>query len=193
MSVVISAKYKDGIAIIADKQVTCGTTKSNNGNKLQYFKYSNSAIGVVGYLRDCNIIRTIEEILPYKDILDKVLINDLYVIRTIIPVIYHSLQQNKRITVTNGTESMDSVMLYCTKDKMFEIGQDFSVLEIDDYYYAIGCGGDKASGFLSSVGDTSNLTKEEITKILQEAVKKGCEKDVYINDYTDIIFLEYNK
>ena len=47
MSVVISAKYKDGIAIIADKQVTCGTTKSNNGNKLQYFKYSNSAIGVV--------------------------------------------------------------------------------------------------------------------------------------------------
>ena len=48
MSVVISAKYKDGIAIIADKQVTCGTTKSNNGNKLQYFKYSNSAIGVVG-------------------------------------------------------------------------------------------------------------------------------------------------
>ena len=69
MSVVISAKYKDGIAIIADKQVTCGTTKSNNGNKLQYFKYSNSAIGVVGYLRDCNIIRTIEEILPYKDII----------------------------------------------------------------------------------------------------------------------------
>ena len=138
-------------------------------------------------------MRTIEEILPYKDILDKVLINDLYVIRTIIPVIYQSLQQNKRITMTNGTESMDSVMLYCTKDKMFEIGQDFSVLEIDDYYYAIGCGDDKASGFLSSVGDTSNLTKEEITKILQEAVKKGCEKDVYINDYTDIIFLENNK
>ena len=45
----------------------------------------------------------------------------------------------------------------------------------------------------ASVGDTSNLTKEEITKILQEAVKKGCEKDVYINDYTDIIFLENNK
>ena len=24
-------------------------------------------------------------------------------------------------------------------------------------------------------------------------LKKGCEKDVYINDYTDIIFLENNK
>lgn len=190
MSVVIGAKYKDGIAMIADKQITSGTTKSNNGNKMQYFKYSNSAIGIVGYLRDCNIMRTIEEILPYKDILDKVLINDLYVIKTVMPVIYGTLQQNKRITNTNGTETMESVMLYCTKDKMFEIGEDFSVLEIDDYYYAIGCGDDKASGFLSSVGDTANLTKEEITKVLQEAVKKGCEKDVYVNDSTDIIFLE---
>lgn len=190
MSVVIGLKYKEGIAIAADKQVSYGNTKSDNATKLQYFKYSNSVLGVVGYLRDCNIMRTIDEIMPYKDILDKTEIDELYVIKTIVPIIQSTLRQNKRLSSKNDIESMDSIMLFCTKDKMFEVGEDFSVLEIEDYYFAIGCGDDKTSGYLISVGDTSSKTKKEITEILQETIKKGCEKDIYINDKVDIIYLE---
>lgn len=193
MSVVIGAKYKDGIALIADKQVTFGSNKANNVNKLQKFKYSNSAMGVVGHLRDCNVIRSIDEILPYKDILDKTKVDELYVIKTIIPIIRDILSQNKRILNNDGTETMNSEMLYCTKDKMFEIGDDFSVLEVDNYFFAIGCGDDKASGYLVSIGDTSQKTKDEITEILQETIKKGCENDAYVNDRTDIIYLEGDK
>lgn len=193
MSVVIGLKYRDGIAIAADKQVSYGSTKADNATKVQYFKYSNSALGIVGYLRDCNIMRTIDEIMPYKDILDKTEVDDLYVIKTIVPIIQSTLRQNKRLSSKNDMESMDSIMLFCTKDKMFKVGEDFSVLEIDDYYFAIGCGDDKASGYLISVGDTSSKTKEEITEILQETIKKGCEKDIYINGKVDIIYLEGNE
>ncbi len=193
MSVVIGLKYRDGITIAADKQVSYGSTKADNATKVQYFKYSNSALGIVGYLRDCNIMRTIDEIMPYKDILDKTEVDDLYVIKTIVPIIQSTLRQNKRLSSKNDMESMDSIMLFCTKDKMFKVGEDFSVLEIDDYYFAIGCGDDKDSGYLISVGDTSSKTKEEITEILQETIKKGCEKDIYINGKVDIIYLEGNE
>ena len=184
MSVVIAAKYKDGVAIASDKQATGTTTKSDNAIKMQYFKYSNSAMGVVGYLRDCNLIRALEEIVPYKDILDRIKIDEMYVIKKIVPTIHTILEANHRVRTDSGIENMASVMLYATDDNIYMIGPDFSVIEADSYF--------KAIGYLSSIGDTSNLSKAMITRVLKEAVQKGCEKDVYINDLVDIIYLEKN-
>lgn len=192
MSVVIAAKYKDGVAIASDKQATGTTTKSDNAIKMQYFKYSNSAMGVVGYLRDCNLIRALEEIVPYKDILDRIKIDEMYVIKKIVPTIHTILEANHRVRTDSGIENMTSVMLYATDDNIYMIGPDFSVIEADSYFSAIGCGDDKAIGYLSSIGDTSNLSKAMITRVLKEAVQKGCEKDVYINDLVDIMYLEKN-
>lgn len=189
MSIVIGVKYRDGVALASDKQVSGGGNKANNATKLQRFKYSNSAMGVVGSLRDCNIIRTIEEILSYKDILDKTPIDELYVIKNVVPTVQAVLQHNKRTTIGEGVETMDSEMLYCTKDNIYSIGDDFAVLEADTYYQAIGSGQDKAAGFLASIGDTSSKTKEEITDIINETIKKGCESDLYVNEKVDIIYL----
>lgn len=170
MSVVIGAKYKDGVIIAADKQATMGNTKTDDATKLQAFKYSNSAIGVVGYLRDCNLMRTLEEVVPYKDILDKVPIDELYVIR-----------------------AMDSRMLYATSDSLFTIDGDFGVVEARASYEVIGCGDDKVRGFMTSIGDTSNMTRSEVLQILDTAIRKGCEKDVFIDDRIDVIVLEKRK
>lgn len=193
MSVVIGAKYKDGIIIAADKQATMGNTKTDDATKLQAFKYSNSAIGVVGYLRDCNLMRTLEEVVPYKDILDNVPVDELYVIRAIVPAIFTHLSMNKRLTNNQEQYTMDSRMLYATSDSLFTIDGDFGVVEARASYEVIGCGDDKVRGFMTSIGDTSNMTRSEVLQILDTAIRKGCEKDVFIDDRIDVIVLEKHK
>lgn len=190
MSVVIAAKYNNGIALAADKQATAGTTKHDSVNKLQSFKYSNTGLGCVGWLRDCNLIRTLEEVVPYKDILDKIDINETYVIKNIIPPLFNHLSTNKRITNNNEVYEIGSQMIFVTPYKMFEIGGDFGVTESDCNYEAIGCGDDKIRGYMTSIGDTSYYSKDEISKLLHNAIIKACEKDVFINDNIDILFFE---
>ena len=190
MSVVVAVKYKNGVCLAADRQSTAGTTKSDNATKIQAFNYSQTAIGTVGYLRDCNIMRTIDEIVPLKDILDQTPIDELYVIKTIAPEICNQLRTNHRLSTENGLEYMNSEMLFATRDKIFTIGADFGVREADEYFDTIGCGEDKVRGFLTAVGDTSNYTKNQITDVVCEAIRRGCEKDVFVNDKINIVYLE---
>lgn len=194
MSVVIAAKYKNGVAMIADKQVSRGTTRKDGATKIHSFKYSNSGIGVVGYLRDCNVMRTLDEVISLEDILNKTPINELYVIKNVIPKIINHMRENKRVDTTGDVYSMGSEMLYVNKDGIYCIGGDFAVVEMEDFA-AIGCGDDKASGYMTSIkmsafGDTSKMSRQEIEVVLTNAIRQACEKDIYINDKTDIMFFE---
>ena len=189
MSVVIAAKYRDGVVIASDRQVTSGTLKHNNATKIHKFKYSNSAIGVVGYLRDCNLMRVMEEIVPYKDILDKISITEDYVTRVFVPAIYNYMNTNHRINTGEENGTMNSIMLYATKDRIFEIGEDFSVIENEDSYLTIGCGNTKIIGYMASIGDTSHYSKKDITVLLENAIKRACDKDAFINDKIDFVYI----
>lgn len=190
MSVVIAAKYRNGIAMIADKQATQYNTKIDNATKVQPFKYSNSGIGVVGYLRDCNVMRLMEDIIPAEDILKRIDIDELYVIRNIVPRIMNHLGENKRLNKSKDMYSMESEMLYATDKNIFKIGEDFSVAEADTTFATIGCGSEKVIGYLATLGDTSKYSRKEITDVLCYAVQKACEKDVYINDSVDLMYFE---
>lgn len=191
MSVVIAAKYRDGVALIADKQATTANNKVNNVKKLQRFILSNTGIGTVGYLRDCNVMRVLEEILEPQDIINKVDIDDIYVIREIVPKIYEHMKEHKRILHSElEVPSMPSQMLFVTSSRIFEIDPDFSVVEAEKCYSTIGCGEEKVRGYMSLIGDTSDKTQREIEGILVEAIRRGCEDDVYINNAYDIMFFE---
>lgn len=48
-------------------------------------------------------------------------------------------------------------------------------------------------GYMSLVGDTSKYNREQITTVLVEAITRACERDVFINDNIDIIYLEKDK
>ena len=194
MSVVIAARYRDGIALVADTQGTSMNNKQNNIKKIKQFELSNTGIGVVGYLRDCNIVRILDEIIKPRDILNKVDINEEYVIRKVVPKLIEHMQENKRtLHSESGMVSMASQMLFVTNKRMFEIGSDFSVAESDRDYAVIGCGEEKVRGYMSLVGDTSNKTAIEITNVLVGAIRKACEDDVYINDAYDIYFFREEK
>lgn len=194
MSVVIAARYRDGITLVADTQGTSMNNKQNNIKKIKQFELSNTGIGVVGYLRDCNIVRILDEIIKPRDILNKVDIDEEYVIRKVVPKLIEHMQENKRtLHSESGMVSMASQMLFVTNKRMFEIGSDFSVAESDRNYAVIGCGEEKVRGYMSLVGDTSNKTAIEITNVLVGAIRKACEDDVYINDAYDIYFFREEK
>ena len=188
MSVVIAARYNKGIAIIADKQATLGTTKTDGVTKVKHFEKSQSCIGTVGHLRDCNVMRTIDEIIPYADLYMGAEIDEDYVIKSIVPGIINTLHENRRINDASGIISMNSSMIYVTKDKMFHIGQDFGAYEIQECFGVIGSGDDKVRGFMTGVGNTAGMSEKQITKVLGDAISKACETDVYINNKMDLIF-----
>lgn len=190
MSVVIAARYKDGIAIAGDKQATIGNTKSDNATKLKFFNDSRSCIGVVGYLRDCNVMRTVDEMISPGDILHRTEVDEEYVIKKVVPSIITTLLNNKRVSDVSGVIEMHSNMLYITPKRMFYIGSDFGVIEAEGNFEVIGCGNEKVIGYMSKLEDTSNFTKEQIVDVLAEAIQVACEKDIYINERMDIAFCE---
>lgn len=190
MSVVIAAKYKDGVALASDKQCTEGNIKNNNVTKIHKFKYSNTGIGTVGYLRDCNLMNIWEEIIPFKDILDKVEINEDYVIKTVVSNIKSYLNSNKRLKEEES--EMESTMIFVTPNEIYEIGGDFSVVTSDNSFMAIGCGRELATGFMTSLGDTKDFSEEQIKEALINAIKKGCESDAFVNDRVSIALVKKN-
>lgn len=190
MSVVIAAKYKDGVAIAADTQVTIYKQNANmSGSKLHSFKYSKSVIGVVGCLRDINVIKTLEEIIPYKDILDEIVVDDIYLSKVVIPSLVETFKENGRLP-EEKPYCLDSEFLYVNAGSIYRIFEDFSVLAPDACCEVIGCGSDKVMGFMSEIGDTSSFSEEKIKETLAKAIRKACEKDVYIGDKYDIQLLK---
>lgn len=189
MSVVVAIKYRDGVAIAADKQATGYHTKDNNVNKIAHYKQSNTAIGVVGYLRDCNVMFIQNGLQDAIDVLEKKKVDFKYVVSKIVPNIFAILGRHKRIVEEDGVQNMLSTMLFCTHDNIYTIYHDGGVVERDKWA-AIGCGEDLVSGFLETIKNFDKLTKEAVTHILEKCIKQCCKNDAYINDNIDYIYLE---
>ena len=189
MSVVVAIKYRDGVAMAADKQATGGHIKCNNVKKLAYYEKSNTGVGVVGHLRDCNIMYVQEELQDAKDILNKTPIDFKYVVSKIVPTVFSIFNQCNRIEKDNEVLSLCSRMLFCTSNNIYKIEHDGGVVEYNDWA-AIGCGEDLVIGFLETIKDFHSLNKEQVTKILEKCIKQSCKNDVYINDNIDYIYLE---
>lgn len=192
MSIVIAVKYKDGVALASDKQTTRGGIKTENSVKIKKADYSNTAIGIVGRRRDSNLLRTKDEFINYKDILDKRVIDENYVITVVVEKIFDILKLHDRLTVESGIKSMDSEVLFATEDKMYRICTDGSVIEFDEYV-SVGCGEDSVTGYLNTVENLNKMNKEDVKVVLDKAIKLSCKDDVFINDKIDYIFLEKNK
>ena len=191
MSIVVAVKYKDGIAVACDTQSTKNGIKTNGVRKFKYFEDSNTLLGIAGYLRDCNVISDIEEIIPYKDLFHKINITEEYVISVIIPFLYEQFLCRGRIDSSGSFPVIGSSLLYITKDKIFTIDCDFGVMEItDNSFFCVGSGEELTRGYLSAVGDTSELNEEAVTELIHQAITIGCENCTTVNDE---IFIKYIK
>ena len=161
MSIVVAVKYKDGIAVACDTQSTKNGIKTNGVRKFKYFEDSNTLLGIAGYLRDCNVISDIEEIIPYKDLFHKINITEEYVISVIIPFLYEQFLCRGRIDSSGSFPVIGSSLLYITKDKIFTIDCDFGVMEITDNSFEGISVDDPVRMYLREIGKIPLLSYEK--------------------------------
>lgn len=195
MSVVVAIKYRDGVVLAADRQATSGNIKIDNASKLYKSAYSMTAIGMVGRSRDADLISCqIDDLMEYKDILDKVKIDKKYLVNIIVPKIFNILMRFNRAHKEYDIIELDSNFIIVSNEKLFKVFFDGAVLEYDSFVTA-GCGNQLAQGYLESQDvDMNKLTQDEAVKLAKECIFKACKDDVFIsNDYADILILNKSR
>ena len=184
MSVVVAIK-KDGVVYLgSDSQVTRGGTRTSltNQNNFKIWKVKgveNCLMGHVGLLRDACVIRVMENLVREIDVIhDEV--NFEYVVTRVVPKIIDVLKEFNYIETEGKFKNMESKYLFAFEDKLFVIGFDGSVIEVDDYI-AIG------SGECESIGSllTTNNSDDPETRIIK-AIKASAAHDIYV-DYPIIL------
>lgn len=132
----------------------------------------NVIMGGCGSFRQLDLLEYTENLFPEIDIYKKPDIDRKYMIKTFIPNVA-SLFQN--CMVSEKETDRGGNFLVGVKGRLFEIQNDYSVLEPKDGYTAIGCGEVAAMGSLYAT--TKNCKKmspkEHIISAL-EAAEKNC-------------------
>lgn len=184
MSVVVAIK-KDGVIYLgSDSQVTRGGTRTSltNPNNFKIWKVKgvdNCLMGHVGLLREACVIRVMENLVREIDVIhDEV--NFEYVVTRIVPKIIDELKEFNYIETEGKFKNMESKYLFAFKDKLFIIGYDASVIEIDDYV-AMGSGESESIGSLL----TTNSDEVPETRIIK-AIKASAAHDIYV-DYPIVL------
>ena len=214
MSVVVAIKYDKGMLLGADRQISSGHLASGETQKVYKSQYSNTAWGSVGCLRILDLIScNVDDLMSYKDILDKVELDKPYVVNVIVPKIFIKLKEYNQAYLENNLLSIDNQFLICDYDSIFKIDTDGSVvehkwfefgkdengkeLEISEViefgkYYAIGSGYELVLGNLQS-SYKEDLDLDTAVDLLIDSIRKSCKNELYINSNIDIINITKNK
>lgn len=179
MSVVVALK-KDGVVYLGcDSQVSRGYSKKtlSNENNYKIWKVNNvdeCYFGHVGAVRDANAIRTITRLIPKMDVIEDNIDFD-YVVDSIVPKMIRRLKDFNYIP--DGVfDKMESEWIFVYKDKVYWIGFDGSVIEVDDYI-SIGSGSEVANGSLCSTDIKGNEPNDRIVS----AIKASTTNDIFVS------------
>lgn len=178
MSVVVAIKDKDRIWMGCDSQVSSGYTKSTLTSQRKIWRDSKEdelVMGLVGSLRDLNILSTaedwLEELPKLKDE-----INFKYIVRNVVPKIFKELNNFGRMRQKDNIQSIESDVIFAYKNNAFQIEADGCVVKIDDILIT-------GSGYRLGLGAWENLKKNNelsIKEKLIEVIKACCENDLYV-------------
>lgn len=191
MSVVVAFRYKDGIILGADKRISKGMRlREDRANKISLTKYSGHGMGSVGLLRHCNLLSIKDELMDYEDILEGVEVDQSYVIAKIVPNLTRYFTEQQAIVSEAGTTVMASEVMYVTKDKIFVIGEDFSVVEYP-LWAAIGCGEEMVMGLLCNVEPEqfAKMKEADAIDLMSGCITYACEKDSAVGESFEFILV----
>ena len=183
MSVVVAIKDGNKVYMGADSQSTLGSTRITlrNPNNYKIWKVvdsNNCLMASVGNKRDANIIRLIPGLVDEYDEFSK-RVNYKFVVKYIVPCIVKELKKAGFIKDEAYIDCINSEYLFAYKDKLFSIGRDLCVLEINDYV-TIGSGSPEAVGSLLSTEGEDPKTR------IIKAIKASAANDIYV-DYPIIL------
>ena len=183
MSVVVAIKKGEVVYLGADSQVTRGGTREtlSNPNNYKIWKVKNvdgCFMGHVGLLREANIVKLMNNLVSDYDVYNNY-VDYEYIVKSVVPSIFDELKKYGYLKDEQFVKEIESRFMFIFKDKIFTIGFDGAVIEVDDYA-AIGSGEDQAIGsLLSTEGE------EPVTRIVK-AIKASAASDIYV-DYPIII------
>ena len=192
MSVVVAFKYKDGVIVGADKRVSKGPRlREDNASKIAMTKYTGHAMGTVGLLRHCNLMSVKDELMDYEDILDKVEPDMSYMVAKCVPNLQKYFSEQQAIMSEAGTTIMASEIMYATKDHIYVIGEDFSVLEYP-FWAAIGCGEEMVMGLLCNMPpeDFAKMKESEAIDLMAGCITYACEKDSAVSESFEFMLIK---
>jgi len=184
MSVVAAIKDNDRVYIACDSQASTNYTKRTLTNKNNYkiFKPKDDPdiiIGMVGDLRDLNIVYCIEsfidELTKLKDEVDF-----RYIVKEVVPKLIYNFRENNRIRKPQMGELeyyFNGQIIFIYKNTIYCIDSYGSVTEVDDYC-AIGSGANFTMGYLN---ESKNNIHEGKQESLIKAIKSACKSDLYVN------------
>ena len=190
MSTIIAIKYNKGVLVGADMQTTGSNLATHNSKKIVKSKYSNTIIGTVGDARQGQVIKAKEDYLSAEEVLNKQEVNLNFMITKVVPRIFTQCINNL-FSEKKELEELDTNVMFCTNDNIYVIESNGYVYETNDYA-ATGCGTQLVYGYLQGKNINHNtLTLDEAKEIIKEAIIKGCEKDVYVDN--NLYFLSTEK
>ncbi len=184
MSVVVAIKDKDKVWMATDSQGTVLGTKITlkSKNCLKIWRpsgHSEMLMGLVGAMRDNNILSTVDYWINETTEL-KGNYGFKSVVRDTVPKIYNQLREFGQLKLQDdGSEIMNSSLIVAYKNKAFQIYTDGCVIEVDDDgdMLATGSGFRQSLGAYESVRYTDSLT---IREKLIKSVAAACESDMYV-------------
>ena len=182
MSVIIGYKDKNGkVWMAGDRRVTQYTTIHDLPDSVSKIWDDNGVVyGGVGTLTEIQAMR-FSHMVPAEAVeLDKV---DAEFVYDMYPIYAQAALEHKGIKLVDGHGYADflvSEFLIGCNDRLFCLGQDGSVLEIDDFD-AIGCAEDLVRGYILGHQD-----EEDTEKLLRDAIcfaadrNNGISKDAIV-------------
>lgn len=183
MSVVVAIKKDSRIYMGCDSQVTSGRTcmTLRNPNNFKIWQVPNTEhclMGSVGNFRDACVIRTMRDLVLDYDVYKKSICFD-YVVNEIVPSIIGRLQKANYLKKDEVFDSMDSSFLFAFENQLYNIHNDGSVIEIEDFI-AIGSGKNEA------IGNLLSTEREDPYARIIKAIKASATTDIYV-DYPIIL------
>lgn len=189
MSVVVAKKIEDGFVIGADSMCTRGGQVREGAIKIFRCKQNEDIIiGVVGCLRDANILMAAEDLFNNSALRRDALDFDNMVTQTI-PNLKELLKKDGRLLKSEEGEVMSSNILIAYKDKCYVIGGDFSLTQVEDFY-SIGAPELMADGCYEMTKLCEINIDDE--KLVENIIRTTIKKTIYV-DYPIRIFNTKNK
>lgn len=184
MSVVVGLKENNKVWLATDSQVTYGGSKQTivSSNCLKIWKpsgHKNMCMGLVGSMRDNNILSTVDVWIDEATDL-KGSYGFVDVVRDTVPKMLNELRLGRRLVVEDGVEYMQSSLLVGYRDKLFQVDQDGCVTDMvgESNIFSIGSGHRFCTSAYAAIRDIDALTTRE--KLIR-CVAAACESDLYVN------------
>ena len=155
-------KKNDCVWIGADSLGSNGYTKSvNTQHKVfRHDIFKNVVIGSTTTFRHIDLLKYSDNLFPELDFYKNEEIDHKYMVKTFVPNLINLFQNN--IYNESATERGANFLLG-TKNQLFEIQSDYSVLVPNRGFAAVGCGEDVAMGSL--ITTTTNFNFDNISPV----------------------------